>query len=109
MEAGRSRREFIKVASAAGLGGTLGLGVLVGASSAYADLILVNGRFHTLQKMKPTAAAVAVKDGQFLAVGAAKDVLASKGQRTLSFFWSRSTSVICGLRPSSMPSGRAKR
>src|SRR5580704_931090 len=33
------------------------------------DLILLNGRFTTLDKSKPTATAVAIKDGKFIAVG----------------------------------------
>lgn len=77
----QSRREFLKVAGA-GLGGALGLGDLAGASSASADLIFTNGRFHTLQRMWPTASAVAVHDGRFLAVGSVPDVLAHKGPNT---------------------------
>src|ERR1700733_5887027 len=33
------------------------------------DLILLNGRFTTLDKSEPTATAVAIKDGKFIAVG----------------------------------------
>ncbi|MBS0355924.1 MAG: amidohydrolase [Proteobacteria bacterium] len=36
---------------------------------ATADVILRNGRFTTLDTSKPTASAVAIKDGKFLAVG----------------------------------------
>ncbi|MYM38793.1 amidohydrolase [Duganella qianjiadongensis] len=34
-----------------------------------ADLILHNGRFHTVDRSQPLASAVAIKDGKFLAVG----------------------------------------
>lgn len=82
IDAKQSRREFLKLAGAAGLGGALGFGDFVGASSGPADVILTNGRIHTLQKMKPTAATVAVRDGRFLAVGSTQDVLAHKGPKT---------------------------
>ena len=38
-------------------------------------LILLNGRFHTVDKSRPVASAVAIKDGKFLAVGDAEDVM----------------------------------
>ncbi|WP_394777544.1 amidohydrolase [Undibacterium sp.] len=38
-------------------------------------LILTNGRFHTVDRSKPQAAAVAIKDGKFLAVGDAEEVM----------------------------------
>lgn len=47
-----------------------------------ADLILTNGRFHTVDPRPPTAAAVAVRDGRFLAVGSAEEVLARRGPQT---------------------------
>ncbi len=34
-----------------------------------ADLILINGCFHTVDKQQPQASAVAIRDGRFLAVG----------------------------------------
>ncbi|WP_431626200.1 hypothetical protein [Enterobacter asburiae] len=34
-----------------------------------ADLILVNGQFHTVDRENPVAEAVAVRDGKFLEVG----------------------------------------
>jgi predicted amidohydrolase YtcJ len=39
------------------------------AASPSADLILVNGCFHTVDRSNPQASAVAIKDGRFLAVG----------------------------------------
>ncbi|WP_160286699.1 amidohydrolase [Pseudomonas knackmussii] len=41
----------------------------------YADLILYNGRFHTVDREKPSATAVAIKDGKFLAVGNDAEVM----------------------------------
>jgi len=38
-------------------------------------LILLNGKFHTVDKSKPTASAVAIRDGKFLAVGDTEDVM----------------------------------
>jgi len=47
-----------------------------------ADLILHTGLFTTLDRRNPTAGAVAVKDGKFLAVGGERDVMAHAGPRT---------------------------
>jgi hypothetical protein len=49
---------------------------------AIADLILTNGRFHTLDRSNPQAEAVAIADGRFLAVGAAADVMRHRGDAT---------------------------
>ncbi|CAM2158936.1 Amidohydrolase (plasmid) [Pararobbsia alpina] len=46
------------------------------------DLILFNGRFTTLDKSNPTATAVAIKDGKFIAVGADSEVNQLKTDRT---------------------------
>src|SRR6267154_5645494 len=47
-----------------------------------ADLILHRGLFTTLARSKPTASAVAIRDGRFLAVGADKEILALAGPQT---------------------------
>jgi predicted amidohydrolase YtcJ len=52
------------------------------ANSARADLILHNGRVATQDQRRSIAAAVAIKDGKFLAVGTDKDVLAYRGDKT---------------------------
>ncbi len=49
---------------------------------AIADLILTNGRFHTLDRSNPQAAAVAIADGRFVAVGDAADVMRHRGDAT---------------------------
>ena len=45
------------------------------AASGSDLLILINGRFHTTDKSRPLASAVALKDGKFLAVGDVDDVM----------------------------------
>jgi predicted amidohydrolase YtcJ len=47
-----------------------------------ADLILHHGLFTTLVRGQPTATAVAIRDGRFLAVGGDKEVMALAGPRT---------------------------
>ncbi len=48
----------------------------------FADLILHHGQFTTLARANPSANAVAIGDGLFLAVGADKDVMALAGPET---------------------------
>ncbi len=47
-----------------------------------AELILVNGRFATLDPANPNPQAVAVADGRFLAVGSEPEVRALAGPAT---------------------------
>src|SRR5712692_1195085 len=47
-----------------------------------ADLILHRGLFTTLARAHPTATAVAIRDGRFLAVGGDKEVMALAGPST---------------------------
>ena len=47
-----------------------------------ADLILLNGKFHTIDKEQPLASAVAIKDGKFLAVGDAEAVMRHRNGKT---------------------------
>jgi predicted amidohydrolase YtcJ len=47
-----------------------------------ADLVLHDGKFATLDPARPTAAAVAVRDGRFLAVGSDGEALAFRGPDT---------------------------
>ncbi|MGL5388916.1 MAG: amidohydrolase [Serratia sp. (in: enterobacteria)] len=48
-----------------------------------ASLIMTNGKFHTVDRENPTAQAVAIKDGKFLAVGSENDVMQHAGPETL--------------------------
>ena len=71
------------------------------------DLILLNGRFMTLDKSKPTAAAVAIKDGKFIAVGGDSEISQLKldSTRTVDL---KGRSALPGLVPSRwsrIPSG----
>ena len=49
---------------------------------AVADVILRNGRITTLDRSNPTAGALAIRDGRFVAVGAEADVARWSGPRT---------------------------
>ncbi|OLF54572.1 amidohydrolase [Pseudomonas chlororaphis] len=51
-------------------------------SNAIADLILHNGRLHTVDRARPTATAVAIKDGKFIAVGHDAEAMALRGSAT---------------------------
>ena len=53
-----------------------------GDSTMTPDLILHNGRFTTLDRTNPTASAVAIKDGTFLAVGRDEEILPLKAATT---------------------------
>ncbi|WP_247256653.1 amidohydrolase [Pseudomonas moorei] len=47
-----------------------------------ADLILYNGRLHTVDRKKPQASAVAIKDGRFVVVGSDTQAMALQGPAT---------------------------
>lgn len=64
-----------------------------------ADLILVNGKIHTVDRDLPTATAVAIKDGKFIVVGSDEQAMASKGATTHVIDLKRRT-VIPGLNDS---------
>jgi predicted amidohydrolase YtcJ len=66
------------------------------ANSAKADLILHNGKVATLDARKPTAEAVAVREGKFVAVGSDNEVLKLRGDRT-QVIDARGRAVIPGL------------
>lgn len=50
--------------------------------AAIADLILFNGRLHTVDRARPRASAVAIKDGRFIAVGNDAQAMALRGAGT---------------------------
>lgn len=64
-----------------------------------ADVILSNGRIATLDGQRPSASAVAVKDGRFVAVGADADVMRQRGAAT-RLIDLRGRPVIPGLNDS---------
>lgn len=63
------------------------------------DLILHNGKIHTVDRSNPLAEAVAVKDGLFAAVGTDKEIMALRGKGTKVIDLKRRT-VIPGLNDS---------
>ena len=48
----------------------------------HASLIITNGKFHTVDRQNPTAQAVAIRDGKFLAVGSESEVMQHAGPET---------------------------
>src|SRR5262245_48809124 len=105
MQAPTTRRDFL-TAGAAGLTAAF-LGCRRTGSvrngfedkDAPADLILINGRITTLDKRRPSASAVAMKGGRFVAVGDDQDVLHNRGDKTRVVDLQRKT-VIPGLNDS---------
>src|SRR5262245_57051408 len=83
MDTNRRRRDFL-IAGAAGAAVSLFGSALPGQAQGQGapTLILRNGRFTTLDSAKPSAAAVAIADGRFLAVGAEKEVMQLAGPKT---------------------------
>jgi predicted amidohydrolase YtcJ len=67
--------QFLRPASAAN-------GALSGDDPMTADLILHHGLITTLDRTNPTASAVAIKDGRFLAVGGDREIMALAGPDT---------------------------
>src|SRR5437879_85779 len=57
-------------------------GSAMNKQGASPELILHNGRFATLAPSQPSAAAVAVAEGRFSAVGSDAEVLALRGPKT---------------------------
>ncbi len=51
-------------------------------ASMHPDLILTNGRFTTLDRAQPDPEAVAITAGRFSAIGAARDILPTRGPET---------------------------
>ena len=64
-----------------------------------ADLILFNGKLHTVDRDQPTASAVAIKDGRFVAVGSDAEAMAHRSATTQLIDLKQRT-VIPGLNDS---------
>ena len=58
---------------------------LTAGTSNSADVIYTNGKIYTVNELQPWAEAVAIKDGQFVAVGSAEDVASVIGDSTHVF------------------------
>ena len=106
----KSRRQFLAASTVLGAAGALwsALPFTGSAGSAHAstqggsmtaDLILFNGKLHTVDREKPTATAVAIKDGRFIAVGSDAEAMAHKGAATQIIDLKQRT-VIPGLNDS---------
>jgi predicted amidohydrolase YtcJ len=75
------RRDILATTTALVLGLRAGA-TLAQGTPMHPDLILVNGRFTTLDRANPNPEAVAITDGMFSAVGEARDILAARGPAT---------------------------
>src|SRR5262245_43844804 len=73
MQTPATRRDFL-AAGAAGLTAAFAGYAFAQDKDAPADLILINGRMTTLDQRRPSASAVAIKGGRFVAVGDDQDV-----------------------------------
>jgi hypothetical protein len=95
---GPTRREFL-AGGAAGALAALGGPHAAAAPAAPAEVIVVNGRIATMDPARPAAAAAAIRDGRFLAVGDDREVLAHRGPGTRVIDL-RGRTVIPGLNDS---------
>src|SRR5215468_9995701 len=99
-----SRRDFLRTGAmglAAGLAASLAPSGLSAQPTAGADLIVFNGRMATQDERRSFAAAVAIRDGRFVAVGTDADIMAYRGERTQMIDVGGRT-VIPGLNDSHM-------
>src|SRR5262245_54596464 len=81
-----TRRQFLEAGSALGLGIALGgcsTPRMRSVQAPQAELILTNGRIATLDRQRPSATALAVKDGRIAAAGSDQEVLKLRGPGTL--------------------------
>src|SRR5688572_28863430 len=76
------RRDMLATSAAALAFGLQACSTDSQGDAMHPDLILVNGRFTTLDRSNPNPEAVAITGGRFSAAGAANDVLATKGTGT---------------------------
>jgi predicted amidohydrolase YtcJ len=101
--ANNSRRRFLAASSVLGAAGALWPALpIFGADkggSMHPDLILYNGRIHTVDREKPNASAVAIHQGRFAAVGSDAEVMALRGAGTRVIDLQKRT-VIPGLNDS---------
>src|SRR5687767_14274740 len=96
MNRSSSRRQFIKVSTAA-LAGSFAGCAMKPTAKKHADLILYNGRITTLDPNRPEAANVAVKDGRIVGVDDAEQYQRAPGTKVIDLQRRR---VIPGLNDS---------
>ena len=75
-----NRRDVITGATALGLTALMRTPAM--GQTATPDLILINGKFSTLDRSNPAPQAVAIANGRFSAVGDAAQIMATKGPGT---------------------------
>jgi predicted amidohydrolase YtcJ len=81
--ASSNRRTVVAGLGALATGWTIGTEHVEAQSmNTTADLILFNGKITTLDRQRPEAAAVAMRDGRFVAVGSDQEVMAFAGPAT---------------------------
>jgi predicted amidohydrolase YtcJ len=97
-----TRRDFLKLAAAATAYALAGRSLIANArteKNEAADLIITNARIATMDMRKPSASAVAIKDGLFLVVGSDDEAMAHREAGTQVIDAGRRT-VIPGLNDS---------
>jgi predicted amidohydrolase YtcJ len=100
MDSGWSRRDFLVLSAAAGLSRAIeGRRAIASEGGEPADIILRNGKFATMDRARPLAAAVAIRGGRFAAVGSEHEVLRHKGPQT-QVIDVKGATVIPGLNDS---------
>lgn len=99
-----SRRSFIKVGIASGLTGALACRAQAQEADERADLILTNAHITTLNPKRPAAAAIAIRDGRFIAVGDEQEVIKHRGDATKVIDLLSAHPVVCP--PNSCPMDR---
>ena len=83
-----TRREWLGIASGAGVAGVLGgsaTGILAAAETEGADLVVFNAKVYTVDAQTPKAEAFAVKAGRFAAIGTSADIKALIGKSTQTY------------------------
>ncbi len=102
IDSNTTRRDFLKLAAAATAYALAGGSMIANAKiekDGAADLIITNARIATMDLRKPSASAVAIKDGLFLVVGSDDEAMAFRGAGTQVIDAGRRT-VIPGLNDS---------
>ena len=98
----QNRRDFLRASAALGLSSALGgcqMSTDGDADNKQAELIITNGRISTQDARRPSASAVAIKGGRFVAVGDDEEVLALRGRQD-AVIDLRGRTVIPGLNDS---------
>jgi predicted amidohydrolase YtcJ len=93
----QTRREFLKTAAMAAVG--LGVARAASTHSAPADIILINGRFHTVDRATPLVSAVCISSNRFVFAGTTNEAMQHRGPASTIIDLQGAT-VIPGLNDS---------